>query len=109
MVEIQPETFTSTWLRDLTALVGVEWNGYFCPSPIAAKEAAWTYRIRRGFRWAYWLPLEDFLAFLVEVHSTRGSPFPAGSTSSRRISPVSGMRREAADTPLRDDRLPRAC
>ena len=62
--EIQPETFTSTWLRDLTGLTGADWHGYFCPAPVRASEAAWTYRIRRGFRWAYRLPLEDFLGFL---------------------------------------------
>jgi capsular polysaccharide biosynthesis protein len=64
--EIQPEIFTSTWLRDLVHLVEADWHGYFCPAPAPAAEVSWRYRIRRGFKWGYRLPLEDFLRFLDE-------------------------------------------
>ena len=66
IVEIQPEIFTSWWLRDMVHLAGGDWHGYFCPAPVDPREAAWAYRIRRGFKWAYRLGVEGFLAFLDE-------------------------------------------
>lgn len=62
--EILPETFAAPWLRDVLHVVGVDWRGYFCPAPVSRTEVSWAYRIRRGFRWGYRLPLADFLAFL---------------------------------------------
>lgn len=62
--EIQPEGFTAPWLRDVLHIAGVHWHGYFCPAPVDPREVAWSYRIRRGFRWGYRLPLDDFLRFL---------------------------------------------
>jgi capsular polysaccharide biosynthesis protein len=62
--EILPQTFADPWLRNLCHLAGVDWRGYFCPAPVDASEVPWKYRIRRGFRWGYRLPLEDFLKFL---------------------------------------------
>jgi capsular polysaccharide biosynthesis protein len=64
--EILPETFANWWLRNLCHLARVDWHGYFCPAPVDPAEVSWAYRIRRGFRWGYRLPLEDFLAFLDE-------------------------------------------
>jgi capsular polysaccharide biosynthesis protein len=66
VVEIQPETFTSWWLRDLVLLLGQEWHGWFCPAPVDAGEVSWRYRVRRGFRWGYRLGVEAFLRFLDE-------------------------------------------
>ena len=66
VIEIQPQTFTSWWLRDMVQLAGGDWHGYFCPAPTAAREVSWRYRIRRGFRWGYRLGVEGFLAFLDE-------------------------------------------
>lgn len=64
--EILPVTFANWWLRNLCHLAGVDWHGYFCPAPVEASEVSWTYRIRRGFRWGYRLPLGEFLRFLDE-------------------------------------------
>ncbi|HTK33689.1 MAG TPA: glycosyltransferase 61 family protein [Caulobacteraceae bacterium] len=66
VIEIQPEIFTSWWLRDLVHLIGADWHGYFCPAPTDPGEVAWRYRIRRGFRWGYRLGTEGFLRFLDE-------------------------------------------
>jgi capsular polysaccharide biosynthesis protein len=62
--EILPETFANWWLRNLVHLAGSDWYGYFCPAPTSPREVAWRYRIRRGFRWGYRLPVADFLRFL---------------------------------------------
>jgi capsular polysaccharide biosynthesis protein len=64
--EVLPETFANWWLRNLCHLAGVDWHGYFCSAPVDASEVSWKYRIRRGFRWGYRLPLADFLRFLDE-------------------------------------------
>jgi capsular polysaccharide biosynthesis protein len=64
--EILPQTFANWWLRNLCHLAEVDWHGYFCPAPVDPAEVSWRYRIRRGFRWGYRLPLEDFLRFLDE-------------------------------------------
>jgi capsular polysaccharide biosynthesis protein len=66
VIEIQPQTFTSSWLRDMAHLAGSDWHGYFCPAPVDPREVAWRYRIRRGFRWGYRLGIEGFLRFLDE-------------------------------------------
>ena len=66
IVEIQPEIFTSWWLRDLVHLAGGDWHGYFCPAPTDPSAVAWRYRIRRGFRWGYRLGVEGFVRFLDE-------------------------------------------
>ncbi|OYX32062.1 MAG: hypothetical protein B7Y99_09230 [Caulobacterales bacterium 32-69-10] len=64
--EVLPETFANWWLRNLCHLAEVDWHGYFCPAPVDPSEVSWKYRVRRGFRWGYRLPLEDFLRFLDE-------------------------------------------
>jgi len=66
IVEILPEGFTAPWLRNVVHLTGGDWLGYFCPAPVDPREVSWTYRVRRGFRWGYRLPLADFLKFLDE-------------------------------------------
>ena len=64
--EILPVSFANWWLRNLCHLAGVDWHGWFCPAPVDKAEVSWMYRIRRGFRWGYRPPLEDFLRFLDE-------------------------------------------
>ena len=62
--EILPEGFAAPWLRNVVHLAGGDWRGYFCPAPIDPRRVPWAYRVRRGFRWGYRLPLEEFLGFL---------------------------------------------
>jgi capsular polysaccharide biosynthesis protein len=64
--EIQPQGFTSWWLRDMVHLAGGDWYGYFCPAPVDPRAVSWRYRVRRGFKWGYRLGVEGFLAFLDE-------------------------------------------
>jgi capsular polysaccharide biosynthesis protein len=64
IVEIQPENFTSQWVWAASRQAGAEWRGYVCPSPVPPDRVGWRHRIRRGFRFGYELPLDDFLAFV---------------------------------------------
>jgi capsular polysaccharide biosynthesis protein len=64
IVEIQPENFTSQWVWAASARAGANWRGYVCASPVAPDRVAWRHRIRRGFRFGYEVPLEDFLSFV---------------------------------------------
>jgi capsular polysaccharide biosynthesis protein len=64
IVEIQPENFTSQWVWATARRAGAEWCGYVCASPVPPERVAWRHRIRRGFRFGYQLPLDDFLIFV---------------------------------------------
>jgi len=64
IVEIQPENFTSRWVWAASRRAGAEWRGYVCASPVDPRAVAWRHRVRRGFRFGYDLPLDDFLAFV---------------------------------------------
>ncbi len=64
LVEIQPQNFTSFWVPAFSRLLGLDWGGYIAPSPCDPSAAPWLARVRRGFRFAYRLDLQDFLAFL---------------------------------------------
>jgi capsular polysaccharide biosynthesis protein len=64
IVEIQPRNFTSQWVWAASRCARAEWRGYVCASPIAPDRVAWRHRIRRGFRFGYEIPLEDFLGFV---------------------------------------------
>lgn len=64
IVEIQPQNFTSQWVWALSRRAGAEWRGYVCASPIDPRAVGWRHRIRRGFRFGYEVPLDDFLAFV---------------------------------------------
>ena len=64
IVEIQPQNFTSQWVWAASRCAGAEWRGYVCASPVAPDRVAWRHRIRRGFRFGYEVPLEDFLRFV---------------------------------------------
>lgn len=64
IVEIQPQNFTSQWVWAASRCAGAEWRGYVCASPVDPRAVAWRHRVRRGFRFGYDLPLDDFLAFV---------------------------------------------
>jgi capsular polysaccharide biosynthesis protein len=64
IVEIQPQNFTSQWVWAASRSAGAEWGGYVCASPVDPRAVAWRHRLRRGFRFGYDLPLDDFLTFV---------------------------------------------
>jgi capsular polysaccharide biosynthesis protein len=64
IVEIQPQNFASQWVWAASRCAGAEWRGYVCASPVDPRAVAWRHRIRRGFRFGYKLPLDDFMAFV---------------------------------------------
>ena len=71
--EILPSNFASYWTRDLARLAGLDWFGYFCPSPLARRDEPLTARLKQGSRrvfgkyaFSFRLPLAPFLAFLDE-------------------------------------------
>ena len=64
LIDIQPENFTSAWAPMMAWVTEREWAGYFAPSPLPASRAPVLARLKRGFKFAWELPLDDFLAFL---------------------------------------------
>ena len=64
VVDIQPQIFPGAWVAGFGELVGHDWWVYCAPAPAPMQEAPWARRARRGFRFAYRLPLDNFLAFL---------------------------------------------
>ncbi len=66
VVDIQPQVFPGAWVGAFGELIGHDWRVYYAPAPAPADEAPWLRRVRRGFRFAYRLPLAHFLAFLDE-------------------------------------------
>jgi len=64
IVEIQPENFTSQWVWAASRRAGADWRGYVCAAPVSPDKVAWRHRIRRGFRFGYEVPLDDFLPFV---------------------------------------------
>ena len=64
VVDIQPQVFPSAWVAAFGELAGHHGWTYYAPAPAPAVEAPWLRRVRRGFRFAYRLPLQHFLAFL---------------------------------------------
>ncbi|MEJ2814520.1 glycosyltransferase 61 family protein [Caulobacter sp. CCG-8] len=64
IVEIQPQNFTSQWVWAAARQAGARWRGYVCASPVDPGAVAWRHRLRRGFRFGYEVPLDDFLAFV---------------------------------------------
>jgi capsular polysaccharide biosynthesis protein len=64
IIEIQPENFASQWVWAASRQAGADWRGYVCASPVAPERVAWPHRIRRGFRFGYELPIDNFLAFV---------------------------------------------
>ena len=66
VVDIQPQVFPGAWVGAFGELIGHDWWVYYAPAPAPAAEAPWIRRARRGFRFAYRLPLAHFLSFLDE-------------------------------------------
>ena len=64
LIEIQPENFTSVWAPMMAWVTERDWAGYFAPSPLPAWRAPPLARLKRGFKFAWKLDLEDFLSFL---------------------------------------------
>ena len=64
VIEIQPENFTGVWLPMLAWVTERDWAAYFSPSPISPWRAPALARLKRGFKFAWELPLDDFLGFL---------------------------------------------
>lgn len=64
LIEIQPQNFTSAWAPMMAWVTQRDWAGYFTPSPLPARRAPLLARMRRGFKFAWELPLDDFLPFL---------------------------------------------
>lgn len=64
LIEIQPENFTSAWAPMMSWVTERDWAGYFAPSPLPNWRAPPLARLKRGFKFAWELPLRDFLSFL---------------------------------------------
>lgn len=64
VIEIQPDTFHSQWVRALRQITGGEWAGWFTPAPIDPRQAPRLARMRREFRFAYRTDVEAFLTFV---------------------------------------------
>lgn len=64
VVDIQPENFRSDWIAHLRRMIGLKGYSHLCPSPLPEREAPFIARLRRGYRFAYRLPLASFLAEL---------------------------------------------
>ena len=56
--EIQPTNYSGIWVRGLCHYLGLDWFGYFAPSPLNSCDNVESIQ----FRWE--TPLDDFLAFL---------------------------------------------
>lgn len=68
--EIQPANFASQWVRQMCAVTGVEWFGYFCASPAPENEAPVLTRLRwaprkalGAYHFAFAPPLNEMLGF----------------------------------------------
>ena len=64
VIEIQPQNFTSVWTPMMAWVTERDWAGYFAPSPLPPSRAPITARLKRGFKFAWAVPLDDFLPFL---------------------------------------------
>ncbi len=64
VIDIQPQVFPGAWISAFGEQIGHDGWTYYVPAPAPAAEVPWIRRARRGFRFAYRLPLAHFLAFL---------------------------------------------
>lgn len=64
LVEIQPSNFTGVWVRDIALLTGVDWRGFFAPSPLSETEIVLEGELRPASEFRWRLDLEGFLTFL---------------------------------------------
>jgi capsular polysaccharide biosynthesis protein len=69
VVDIQPQTVAgawtpAAWVQAFGEVVGHDWWAYYAPAPAPMQDTPWIRRVRRGFRFGYRVPLDDFLPFL---------------------------------------------
>ena len=64
VVDIQPQLFPSAWVPAFGELAGHDWRIYHAPAPAPFADVPWVRRARRGFRFGFHVPLDDFLPFL---------------------------------------------
>ena len=64
LIEIQPSNFTGVWVRDIALLTGVNWRGFFAPSPLSETEIVLEGQLRPASEFRWRLDLEGFLTFL---------------------------------------------
>ena len=64
LIEIQPSNFTGVWVRNIALLAGVDWRGFFAPSPLSETEIVMEGELRPASEFSWRLDLPGFLAFL---------------------------------------------
>ncbi len=64
LIEIQPSNFTGVWVRNIALLAGVDWRGFFAPSPLSETEILMEGQLRPASEFRWRLDLEGFRAFL---------------------------------------------
>lgn len=62
--EILPSNFVGIWTRGLCHLAGVDWHGYFAPSPLQEQDVLIGGVLQPGMSFQWRTPLEPFLEFL---------------------------------------------
>jgi capsular polysaccharide biosynthesis protein len=67
VIDIQPQIFPSAWTAAFGERTGHDWRIYYAPAPAPLAQTPWVRRARRGFRFAFRVPLEDFLCYLDEA------------------------------------------
>ncbi|PIB90528.1 DUF563 domain-containing protein [Caulobacter sp. FWC2] len=64
LIEIEPSNFTGVWVRNIALLAGVDWRGFFAPSPLSETEILMEGELRPASEFRWRLDLPGFLAFL---------------------------------------------
>jgi capsular polysaccharide biosynthesis protein len=64
LIEIQPSNFTGVWVRNIALLAGVDWRGFFAPSPLSETEIVMEGQLRPASEFRWRLDLPGFLGFL---------------------------------------------
>lgn len=64
LIEIQPSNFTGVWVRNIALLAGVDWRGFFAPSPLSETEILMEGELRPASEFRWRLDLPGFLTFL---------------------------------------------
>lgn len=64
VIEIQPSNFIGVWVRSMALLIGVDWRGFFVPSPLSETEVVMEGQLRPASEFSWRLDLPGFLTFL---------------------------------------------
>lgn len=64
VIEIQPSNFIGVWVRNIALLIGVDWRGFFAPSPLSETEVVMEGELRPASEFQWKLDLPGFLTFL---------------------------------------------